>query len=76
MRTERRFRIAWKAYLAELVAMQMAEHPTEAAVRRPVALCEARERRRKPAVDLRAAKTALCIFTGYFWWAWARTRKR
>ena len=32
VRTERRFRIAWKAYLAELVAMQMAEHPTEAAV--------------------------------------------
>jgi hypothetical protein len=32
MRTERRFRIAWKAYLAELVAMQMAEQPSEAVV--------------------------------------------
>jgi hypothetical protein len=32
MLTDQKLRIAWRAYLAELVAMQMAEHPTEAAV--------------------------------------------
>ena len=32
MLTDRKLRIAWKAYLAELAAMQMAEHPSEAVV--------------------------------------------
>jgi hypothetical protein len=32
MLTDRKLRIAWKAYLAELVAMQMAEHPSEAVI--------------------------------------------
>ena len=32
MRTERRLRIAWKAYLAELGVMQMLERPSEAEI--------------------------------------------
>jgi hypothetical protein len=32
MLTDQKLRIAWKAYLAELAAMQMAEHPSEARV--------------------------------------------
>jgi hypothetical protein len=32
MLTDQKLRIAWKAYLAESVAMQMAEHPSEAVV--------------------------------------------
>jgi len=32
MLTDRKLRIAWKAYLAELATMQMAEHPSEAVV--------------------------------------------
>jgi hypothetical protein len=30
--SERRMKLAWKAYCAELVAMQMAEHPSEVVV--------------------------------------------
>jgi len=32
MLTDQKLRIAWKAYRAELAAMRMAEHPSEAAV--------------------------------------------
>jgi hypothetical protein len=32
MLRNRRFRIAWKAYLAEKMAMRLAEHPSEAVV--------------------------------------------
>jgi hypothetical protein len=37
MLTDQKLRTAWKAYLAELAAIQMAEHPSEAKV---AELCE------------------------------------